>query len=43
LQVFCLFFFDEGDFNDSILFVDVLQISSFEGLFFEIFPLFIFC
>ena len=34
---FCLFFFDEGDFNDSILFVDVLQISSFEGLIFEIF------
>ena len=29
---FCLFFFDEGDINDSILFVDVLQISSFEGL-----------
>jgi hypothetical protein len=28
---FCLFVFDEGDFNDSILFVDVLQISSFEG------------
>jgi hypothetical protein len=24
--------FDEGDFNDFILFVDVLQISSFEGL-----------
>jgi hypothetical protein len=23
---FCLFFFDEGDFNDFILFVDVLQI-----------------
>ena len=34
---FCLFFFDEGDFNDSILFVDVLQISSFEGQIFEIF------
>ena len=28
---FCLFFFDEGDFNDSILFVDVLQISSLRG------------
>jgi hypothetical protein len=34
---FCLFFFDEGDFNDFILFVDVLQISSFEGYIFEIF------
>ena len=34
---FCLFFLDEGDFNDSILFVDVLQISSFEGLIFVIF------
>jgi hypothetical protein len=33
---FCLFFFDEGDFNDSILFVDVLQISSLEGLISEI-------
>jgi len=40
---FCLFFFDEGDFNDFILFVDVLQISSFEGSDCWNFPLFIFC
>ncbi len=33
---FCLFF-DEGDCNDSILFIDVLQIFSFEGYIFEIF------
>ena len=39
---FCLFFFDEGDFNDFILFVDVLQISSFEGSDCWNFPLFIF-
>ncbi len=38
---FCLFFFDEGDFNDSILFVDVLQISSFWGVDCWNFPLFI--
>ena len=40
---FCLFFFDEGDFNDFILFVDVLQISSFEGSDCRNFPLFISC
>lgn len=40
---FCLFFFDEGDFNDFILFVDVLQISSFEGSDCWNFPLFISC
>ena len=43
LQVFCLFLFDEGDFNDFILFVDVLQISSFEGSDCWNFPLFISC
>ncbi len=37
---FCLFFFDEGGFNDFILFVDVLQISSFEGSDCWNFPLF---
>lgn len=41
---FCLFFFDEGDFNDFILFVDVLQIFfSFEGSDCWNFPLFISC
>ncbi len=37
LQVFIYFSLMRGIFNDSILFVDVLQISSFEGLIFEIF------
>jgi hypothetical protein len=43
LQVFVYFSLMRGIFNDSILFVDVLQISSFEGSDCWNFPLFISC